>query len=228
MTQINSEAQSGNWTADEGVFLAAGVTGVTGSNLPDVREAIEEAFAAKNGALTVNEIQERVNAVVAFNEIAAAVGQPNTITVEVLNQATGLTTALIQNEEAYRQAIESGAGGMWSVYETQDIVDMINVVNAVQSLTDNSVTTADANAIKPVLQTPVNSNGVAFTFAGNTNNGASANFTDNELTITRGPGGVLSITVSIEAGFYWEAVDYKVIVPADGAISISKDTKVAG
>ncbi|OCA88887.1 hypothetical protein A8F95_05505 [Bacillus wudalianchiensis] len=193
-----------------------------------MRDAIGNAFTAKNGALTVNEIQERVNAIVSFNEIAIAVGQPNTITVDILNKATGLTTALIQNEEAYRKAIESGASGMWSVYEVQDIVDMINVVNAVQLMTDNSVTTPDADAIKPVLQTPVNSNGVTFTFAGNTNNGASASFTDSELTITRGPGGVLSITVSVEAGFYWEPVEYEVVVPESGAISISKDTKVAG
>ncbi|MFJ8266811.1 hypothetical protein [Peribacillus asahii] len=187
-----------------------------------------EAYQDNNGPLTVPQIQVVVDSIVAYKAIVAAVGTPNSITIDTLNKATGSSYALVENENVYRQAIEDGSGWLFGeITEVQDIIDMIRVENAVLLLTDNSLTTSNASAPSPVVNTPTDSEGVVYIFSGFTySGGANATISnDNKsVNISRSvtPGSVdLSLSVEADSGFYWHGVDYRINVPETGPIAMS-------
>ncbi|MET3292635.1 UNVERIFIED_CONTAM: hypothetical protein ABID98_005332 [Brevibacillus sp. OAP136] len=224
MTRINDEASTDTWSVDETVFADAGITGVTADNLVEVEQELTTNYQAKGAPLTLPEIQSCVNKVVAIMAVDAATGQSNTITVAQLNQATGLATAISQNEALYRSAIEDARGGMFTFDTADDIAGMIDVVNAVALLKDGSVTTDDATSVTPELFVPQDGNGVTYTFTGVSPNGVGYDMFHTTLSIkNRNSGGSLTVTLSLDSdtGFYFQAVDYTITVPASGPITIA-------
>ncbi|MBG9654898.1 hypothetical protein [Cytobacillus firmus] len=72
LKEINWAATNGSWDgADEGVFTAAGVTGVTADNLEEVRQAVENA--PKTGTGTVDGVADQPIHVLTKEEVQAIV-----------------------------------------------------------------------------------------------------------------------------------------------------------
>ncbi|RNB85848.1 hypothetical protein EDM56_17770 [Brevibacillus fluminis] len=230
MTRINTEASTNLWTADETVFADAGITGVTEDNLDEVEQEVATEYREKGGPLTSQEIQNGVNKVVAIMAVDAATGHSNTITVAQLNEATGLTTAISQNEALYRSAIEDAGGGMFTFNTADDIAAMIDVVNAVALLTDGSVTSDNPADLNPQLHAPADTSDITYTFAGyapSANVNIAIGTPENTATITnRNPGiggtSTLSLMITSVTG-YFQVVDYMITIPPTGAITIAKN-----
>ncbi|MGO0063115.1 hypothetical protein ACTID9_24355 [Brevibacillus fluminis] len=229
MTRINNEASTGPWTVDETVFADAGITGVTEDNLAEVELEVAAEYQEKGAPLTSQEIQAGVNKVVAIMAVDAATGQSNTITVAQLNEATGLATAIPQNEALYRSAIED-AGGMFMLDTADDIAGMIDVVNAVALLTDGSVTSDNPADLNPQLHAPAATSGITYTFAGYAPSAyvnIATGTPENTATITNrnpGIGGTISLSLMIiSATGYFQFVDYMITIPPVGEITIAKN-----